>query len=180
SYDDMSVYVGRGVGGGSLVNGAMAVTPKRSYFTTVLPDVDADVMYETYFPRANRELGVNHIDADWFESCDCYQYARVSREAAHQAGFDTTFVPSVYDFDYMQREEACEVTRSALASEVIFGNNHGKRSLDKTYLAAALGTGNVTIRTLRTVVDIGSRSGGGYVLTVEQLDGAGDVVDTSQ
>ena len=40
--------------------------------------------------------------------------------------------------------------RSALASEVIYGNNYGKRSLDKTYLAAAAATGRLTISTLHT------------------------------
>src|SRR5699024_10637016 len=128
-YGEMSVYVGRGVGGGSLVNGAMAVTPKRSYFESILPEADANEMYDTYFPRADAALGVNHVDPDWFNSCASYCYARVSRAHADRAGFPTTFVPSVYDFDYMRREENGEVPRSALATEVIYGNNHGKRSL---------------------------------------------------
>lgn len=174
--DDMSVYVGRGVGGGSLVNGAMAVTPRRSYLEEILPGVDADEMYRTYFPRANAQLGVNEVDREWFETCDSYQYARLSRKHAERAGYRTAFVPSVYDFDYMRREEAGEVPKSALASEVIFGNNHGKRSLDKTYLAAALGTGNVTIKTLQEVRDIRRAADGTYRLTVRELDTAGAVV----
>ena len=68
NYDEMSVYVGRGVGGGSLVNGGMAVTPRRSYFEQMLPGVDAAEMYATWFPLANRTLGVNSIDPTWFES----------------------------------------------------------------------------------------------------------------
>src|SRR3569833_1604019 len=44
SFGDMAVYLGRGVGGGSLVNGAMAVTPERSYFEEILPRVDGNVM----------------------------------------------------------------------------------------------------------------------------------------
>jgi cholesterol oxidase len=173
---DMSVYVGRGVGGGSLVNGAMAVTPKRSYFEEILPRVNADEMYSVYFPRANAGLGSNHIDAGWFETCESYQFARVSRKHAQNAGYRTTFVPSVYDFDYMRREEANEVPRSALASEVIYGNNHGKRSLDKTYLAAALGTGHVTIRVLQEVRDISVEPDGSYLLTVREIDTTGKVL----
>ncbi|MEU3273383.1 GMC oxidoreductase [Saccharomonospora sp. NPDC006951] len=179
-HGDMSVYVGRGVGGGSLVNGAMAVTPRRTYFEEILPEVDAAEMYGTYFPRANAALGVNDIDPDWFETCSSYQYARVSRKHAVKAGLTTTFVPSVYDFDYMKREEAGEVPRSALGGEVIYGNNHGKRSLDKTYLAAALGTGNVTIRSLREVKAIRQGEDGGYVLSVDQLDETGGVTATTE
>ncbi|MBK1785747.1 GMC oxidoreductase [Prauserella cavernicola] len=179
-FGDMSVYVGRGVGGGSLVNGAMAVTPKRDYFEEILPEVDADEMYRTYFPRANAALGVNRIDPAWFETCESYKYARVSRRHADRAGLTTTFVPSVYDFDYLRREEAGEVPRSALASEVIYGNNHGKRSLDKTYLAAALGTGNVTIRTMSEVRAIRRQPDGTYALAVRERDDTGAEVATTE
>jgi cholesterol oxidase len=179
-FGDMSVYVGRGVGGGSLVNGAMAVVPKRSYFEQILPAVDADEMYNTYYPRANAGLGVNSVDPAWFETCDAYQFARVSRKHAQNTGLATTFVPSVYDFGYLEREEANDVPRSALASEVIYGNNYGKRSLDKSYLAAALGTGKVTIQTLHEVRDITRQPDGSYVLTVRQIDASGNVLATKQ
>ncbi|SFB61879.1 cholesterol oxidase [Amycolatopsis marina] len=179
-HGDMSVFLGRGVGGGSLVNGAMAVTPRRDYFAEVLPEVDADEMYGTYFPRANAELGVNEVDRDWFESCRSYAYARLSRKHAEKAGFTTAFVPSVYDFGHLEREEAQEVPRSALASEVIYGNNHGKLSLDKTYLAAALGTGNVTIQTLQEVRDITRQQDGSYTLSVRELNPDGGVLAVRQ
>ncbi|MBW5485517.1 GMC oxidoreductase [Streptomyces bambusae] len=174
-HGDMSVYVGRGVGGGSLVNGGMAPTPRRSYFSEVLPAVDADEMYGTYFPRARRMLGVNDIDPGWFESTQWYRFARVSRKHAHNAGLRTVFVPNVYDFDYMRREAAGQVPRSALAGEVIYGNNHGKKSLDKTYLAAALGTGNVTIETMQRVVGVRPDPAGGYVVTAQTGDLTGRV-----
>ncbi|MCC3767779.1 GMC oxidoreductase [Streptomyces sp. UNOC14_S4] len=175
-YPGMSVYVGRGVGGGSLVNGGMAVRPRRAYFEEILPQVDADAMYGTYFPRADAMLGVNHIDPDWFQESEWYRFARVSREHAARTGLRTAYVPNVYDFGYMRREATGEVPRSALATEVIYGNNHGKRSLDRTYLAAALGTGKVTIETLHTVRAIGRGPDGGYVLTVEQADAYGTLI----
>ncbi|MFI6283579.1 GMC oxidoreductase [Streptomyces sp. NPDC051018] len=179
-YGDMSVYVGRGVGGGSLVNGGMAVTPPRAYFSEVLPGVDADGMYGTYFPRARQMLGVNDIDPAWFESTEWYRFSRISRRHAHNAGLRTVFVPNVYDFDYMRREAAGQVTRSALAGEVIYGNNHGKRSLDKTYLAAALATGRVTIETMSRARAIRRDPGGGYVLTVDRSDLTGRVTETRE
>jgi cholesterol oxidase len=178
NFGDMAVYLGRGVGGGSLVNGAMAVTPERSRFEEILPRVDAGEMYGKYFPRANAALGVNVVDPAWFETCRSYQYARVSRKAARKAGFGTVFVPSVYDMDYLRREEAGEVPRSADASEVIYGNNHGKRSLDKSYLAAALGTGKVTIGALREVREILRQPDGTYALVVREIDEHGTVLGT--
>ncbi|OLR92335.1 GMC oxidoreductase [Actinokineospora bangkokensis] len=172
-FGDMSVYLGRGVGGGSLVNGAMAVVPKRDYFEEILPNVDADAMYGTYFPRARAMLGVNEVDQAWFEECDSYQYARLSRRHAQRAGLGTAFVPSTYDFAYMQQEEAGTAPRSALGSEVIYGNNHGKRSLDKSYLAAAVGTGKVTIAPLHEVREVERRADGTFVLTVRRIDPEG-------
>ncbi|MFF2351075.1 GMC oxidoreductase [Kitasatospora sp. NPDC058115] len=178
AYDQMSVYVGRGVGGGSLVNGGMAVQPRRSYFEEVLPQVDSQDMYDRYFPRANTMLRVNHIPPGWFEQTEWYQYARVSRAAAAKAGLGTVFVPNVYDFGYMQQEEAGTATKSALAGEVIYGNNHGKQSLDKTYLAAALGTGKVVIQTLHRVRTITRQADGTYLLGVDRIDTGGKVVET--
>ncbi|WP_427888208.1 GMC oxidoreductase [Kribbella sp. GL6] len=178
-YPNMDVYVGRGVGGGSLVNGGMAPTPQRAYFEKVLPNVDADAMYGRYFPLARRMLGVNTIDPRYLERSPVYQYARVSRKLAHQAGFRTAVVPNVYDFAYLEQEERNAVPRSALAGEVIYGNNHGKKSLDKTYLADALGTGNVTIRTLTRVTTI-HRQGAGYLVGLEQIDATGTVLRRSE
>ncbi|MGX1370625.1 cholesterol oxidase [Streptomyces canus] len=179
-FSDMSVFVGRGVGGGSLVNGSMAVTPLQSWFAEQFPTVDTAEMYSTYFPRARAMLGVNTIDPAWFESTEWYQFSRVSRKHAQKAGLRTTFVPSVYDFGYMQREAAGTATRSALGQEVIYGNNFGKKSLDKTYLASALGTGNVTIHTMEKVTGISRANDGSWVLTAERIDYTGAVVETKQ
>ncbi|MER6674193.1 GMC oxidoreductase [Streptomyces sp. NPDC000983] len=179
-FANISVFVGRGVGGGSLVNGGMAVTPLKSYFEEQFPSVDSDEMYGTYFPRARSMLGVNSIDPAWFESSEWYRYTRISRKHATNAGLRTTFVPNVYDFGHMQREAAGTAPRSALAGEVMYGNNHGKRSLDKSYLAAALGTGNVTIHTLERATSIRRAADGTYLLTAQRIDETGAVVETKE
>jgi cholesterol oxidase len=172
------VYQGRGVGGGSLVNGGMAVTPKRENFGAVLPSVNADEMYNTYYPRANAALGVSTIDPAWFESTACYQYSRVGRKHAGRSGFPFVFVPDVYDWDYMKQEAAGTVPKSALAGEILYGNNAGKKSLQRTYLAQARATGRVTISPLHRVTSVTPASGGGYTVTMEQLNTNGDTIAT--
>ncbi|MFD6220798.1 GMC oxidoreductase [Nocardia asteroides] len=179
NFGGIRVYQGRGVGGGSLVNGGMAVTPKRENFGAILPSVNPDEMYATYYPRANSALGVNSIDQNWFESAECYQFARVGRKHAERSGFGWTFVPNVYDFEYMKKEQANTVRRSALAGEVIYGNNAGKRSLDKTYLAAATGTGKVTIAAQHMVTGV-TPSGGGYEVELAQIDTQGRTTATKK
>ncbi|MBC6446181.1 GMC oxidoreductase [Actinokineospora xionganensis] len=175
-FGGITVYQGRGVGGGSLVNGGMAVTPRRERFAAVLPSVNADEMYDRYYPRANAGLGVNHVDVAWWETADCYQFARVGRKHAQRSGFAFVFVPNVYDFDYMKREAAGLAPKSALAGEVIYGNNHGKRTLRQTYLARALATGKVTISPLHEVTSVAPAAGGGYVVVMNRLDTGGAVV----
>ncbi|MET7622180.1 GMC oxidoreductase [Streptomyces sp. NPDC005408] len=172
------VYQGRGVGGGSLVNGGMAVTPKRENFSAVLPSVNADEMYGTYYPRANAGLGVSTVDPAWFETAECYQYARVGRKHAQRSGFPFVFVPDVYDWDYMKQEAAGTVPKSALAGEILYGNNYGKKSLEKTYLAQARATGKVTISPLHKVTSVAPAAGGGYTVVIEQINTNGDTTAT--
>ncbi|MEV0224832.1 GMC oxidoreductase [Streptomyces sp. NPDC050704] len=172
------VYQGRGVGGGSLVNGGMAVTPRRENFGAVLPSVDADEMYDVYYPRANAGLGVGTVDPTWFETADCYRYARVGRKHAQRSGFPFVFVPDVYDWDYMEQEAAGTVPRSALAGEILYGNNHGKKSLRQTYLAQAEATGRVSISPLHKVTSVTPAVGGGYTVVIDRLDTGGSTTAT--
>ncbi|TDV54197.1 GMC oxidoreductase [Actinophytocola oryzae] len=171
------VYQGRGVGGGSLVNGGMAVTPKRENFGGVLPSVNPDEMYSTYYPRANAELGVNNVDPAWWETVDCYQYARVGRKHAQRSNFAFTLVPNVYDMNYMKQEAAGTATKSAVDGEILYGNNYGKKSLQKTYLAKARATGRVQISTLHRVTSV-SPSGSSYRVVIEQLNTDGSIAAT--
>lgn len=177
-FSGITVYQGRGVGGGSLVNGGMAVTPKRENFGAILPTVNADEMYSTYYPRANSGLGVGTIRPAWFDSVDCYKYARVGRKQAQRSGFPFVFVPDVYDWDYMEQEAAGTAPKSALAGEILYGNNYGKKSLQKTYLAQVMATGNVTISPLHKVTSVTPASAGGYTVVIDQLQTDGSTAAT--
>lgn len=75
----------------------------------------------------------------------------------------------------MEREYRNEVPRSALAGEVIYGNNHGKNSLDKTYLKKALATGNLTILDLHQVNHI-AQAPDGYSMQVTNITTKGEAV----
>ena len=177
-FSGITVYQGRGVGGGSLVNGGMAVTPRRENFGAVLPSVNAAEMYDVYYPRANAGLGVNQVDPAWWESAACYQYARVGRKHAQRSGFPFVFVPNVYDWDYMKQEAAGAVPRSALEGEVLYGNNHGKKTLRKTYLAQAEATGRVSISPLHKVTSVTPAAGGGYTVLIDEINTSGDTTAT--
>ncbi|MFT3922195.1 MAG: GMC oxidoreductase [Myxococcales bacterium] len=172
---EMRVYQGRGVGGGSLVNMALYLAPDRSMFERTLPAVDADAFYGTYLPRAKMMLHAGSASQRMIDS-EFYRYSRVGIELARNAGFKWAQLQSGYDFDYMERELDNQVPRSALGGEAGFGNNYGKRSLDKTYLAEALGTGLLTLHALHIVKRIKPNGAGGYVVEVENIDLKGSVL----
>jgi cholesterol oxidase len=176
-FSGITVYQGRGVGGGSLVNGGMAVTPRQENFGAILPTVNPAEMYNTYYPRANAGLGVNNIDQTWWETVNCYQYSRVGRKHAQRSAFPFMFVPNVYDMEYMKQEAAGSVPKSAVAGELLYGNNHGKKTLPKTYLAQAKATGRLAISALHRVTSV-QPAGASYTVVIEQIDTNGDTVAT--
>lgn len=176
-FANMKVYVGRGIGGGSLVNGGMAVTPRRSFFEKVLPQVDAEEMYNVYFPRANSGLRVNDPAMDVVMNSPWYQFARVSADQAKRAGIGHVMVPNVYDFDYMRKEVYGQVPRSALDKQVIFGNDYGKNSLPKTILKEALATGRVNVIPMTEVRSIERAPEGAFRLQTKTIDFNGNLIE---
>ena len=173
---DIDVFCGRGVGGGSLVNMAMLVTPPQDVLQSVLPTVDWTQMMSTYYPRALAMLKANTISQDFFDTTPWYEYSRVGHAAAMAAGFDAEFLPSGYDYTYMQKEAAGQVPASALNDEAGFGNNYGKQSLDKTYIADAITTGNLTIESLHIVKQIQQNPDGSYLVIANAIDIEGTLV----
>jgi cholesterol oxidase len=175
-FEHIKIYAGRGVGGGSLVNGGMAVQPKKDYFKEIFPRLDADLFWEKYYPMAKKQLDVNEIPERFYEQSPYYKFARIGEKEAQKAGFKVVKVPNVYSFKYMEQEQAGMVPKSALAKEVIYGNNHGKQSLDKTYLYKARQTGLLTILDLHQAVSIEKLSSGQYEVRVEMTDTDGTVI----
>lgn len=172
--DDMRVFVGRGVGGGSLVNLATYIIPRRDIFERQLPSVDADEMYDVYFPRAMAGLDGSQVPEDLIEE-KCYRYSRVGIEAAEGAGIQVDRLYTGYDYDYMRQEIDGDVPASALAGEAMYGNNYGKKSLDKTYLADAMSSGLLTILALHEATGIRPTSSG-YVVYAKEIDICGNLL----
>lgn len=174
--EQMDAYVGRGVGGGSLVNLAIYVEPQRNVFKQAFPEVDADSMYKTYYPRAKAMLKAAEVPGSIVFNAEGYQYARVGRAAAEKVGIAVSLCTSGYDYDYMAKEIAGTVPKSAMGGEAGFGNNYGKRSLDQTYIADAMGTGLLTIMSLTEVRKITRDPSGEYVVHCKQIDIDGKVL----
>ena len=176
---EMRVFQGKGVGGGSLVNMAIYLPPEKEMLEKALPSVDPDSFYSTYLPRAMDMLGPGKASQRLIDS-KAYLYSRVGMELADAVGQQCTQLQSGYDMDYMEQELDGQVPLSALGGEAGFGNNYGKKSLDKTYLADALGTGRLTIHALHVVKQIKTDPSGGYVVEVDNIDVSGNVLERKE
>jgi cholesterol oxidase len=172
-----AVFRGTAVGGGSMVNAAIAAIPTPDQVRATFPDIDPGAFLGTYIERAKSMLRISYRDMDWFESTPWFQYARVGRQYAAAAGYRVDYNGSAYSFDYMQREEAGLVPRSALNFEQQYGNNYGRfGSVDATYIAAALATGKVTLKPLTAVTGVRREPSGEYVVSTLEIDRPKSVV----
>lgn len=172
-YENVQVYLGKGIGGGSIANGGMTVTPDKAYLKEIFGRTEVQLplerLYGELFPLANKELGMHHIPEDLLQS-KWYKFARVGVKEGEAAGFTPVKVPNLYDFDHLRKEIETGKERSATDVEVIYGNNHGKRDLTKTYLKKALATGNVSIFPLHRADYIEKLEDGTYLVHVSQTD----------
>ncbi|OBA94679.1 cholesterol oxidase [Mycobacteriaceae bacterium 1482268.1] len=166
-----SVFRGIAVGGGSMINAAIAAVPTPDQVRAAFPDIPAEEFLDTYMGRAADVLKINQRDMEWFEQTPYFQYARVGRQYAQTAGYGVDYNASAYSFEYMKKEETGQVPRSALDFEQQYGNNFGRfGSVDQTYIAAALATGNVTLRPLTEVTGIRREPSGEYVVSIREID----------
>lgn len=173
--DTMRISLGRGFGGGSLVNLAVYVKPIREVLARTLPTIRMDEMYDVYYPRALGYLQASQVPTDLIDA-DLYQYSRTGIAQAEAIGIDTVRVTSGYDYDYLRKEIEGSVPPSASIGEGGFGNNYGKLSLDKTYFAEAMGTGLLTIHTLHEVDRI-AKADRGYLIHTREIDIDGNVLE---
>lgn len=180
-YGAHSVFRGIGVGGGSLVNAAIAAVPTESQIRETFPDIDPAEFLGTYIERAKSSLRISYRDMDWFEQAPCFQYARVGRKYAEAAGYGVDYNGSAYSFDYLKKEAAGEVPRSSLNFEQGYGSNYGRfGSVDQTYIADALATGSVTLKPLTEVTDIEREPNGEWLVRTKEIDRWGKVVEQSE
>ena len=179
-YDDIQVYRGTAVGGGSIVYGGISVQPPEGLFYEIFPQGISYQELVPYYELVRKMLHITTVPAD-VEAQPFYDYAREFSKDAANAGLDVMPVEQATDWDIVRSEIAGTVSPSAIIGESVYGINSGaKNSLDQNYLPMAGATGNVTIHPLHRVMDIVQESNGRYGITVEEIDEAGGVRQTKK
>ncbi len=96
TYGAHDVFRGIAVGGGSMVNAAIAAIPTPEQVHAAFPDIDPAEFLGTYVERAKATLRISYRDMDWFEQTPWFQYARVGRSTPRRpaTGSTTTAAPT--------------------------------------------------------------------------------------
>jgi cholesterol oxidase len=173
-FQNMNVYRNICLGGGSISNGGVLLKPTAEHFKKFMfNDIDFNEL-NNYYNKVQNMLSATQMPDDLFNS-SYYKFAQIAKLHATNAGLDFTHALSFYDFEKWRKETLGEIPKSALIGELLYGNNNNiKNTLDKNYLALALGTGNLTIKTLTRVDDIAVSSDGTYKLNTSTIDENGN------
>ncbi|MFN8239092.1 MAG: GMC oxidoreductase [Chitinophagales bacterium] len=171
----MDIFRGTGLGGGSLVYGAMlprAVEPK---WNVHFSDIPFQEMTSKWYPKVEAMMTISQVPTDLFNS-EYYRFSRVGLQQATDAGYGHFLIPSGFDFNLMRQEFNGNLGKSVTNGEMILGVNNGsKKSLDKNYIPAAIGTGNVTVKTQHSVASIRQLPNETYEVSANEIDNTGNI-----
>lgn len=180
-FQNMNIYRNVCLGGGSISNGGVLLEPQETHFNQYISNtINYQELKNKYFPKVRSMLSASKMPDDLFNS-NYYKFAQVCKEHALNAGFNVVHADSFYNFDIWRKETQNTVPKSALNGELLYGNNNGiKNSLDRNYLSDALGTGNLTIKTLSKVIEISYNiDTEKYLVIIERIDENGNLQEVT-
>jgi cholesterol oxidase len=179
--DGITIGCGAGVGGGSLVYTGCTVQPPRRYFEALWPSgISYAELDKVYYPKVRSMISARTVPVDVYRTKP-FTHSRTFDQQLAAAGYPTTPVPSIFNWDKVRGELSGKLRPSAIIGESTFGNSDGaKNDMTQTYLPLALETGRVSISPLTEVTSITTRPGGGYLVEVRHLCADGGVARTEQ
>jgi len=175
-YNNMKVYRGTCLGGGSVVYGCMLPQANEMLWPDEFPDISYAEMDQVWYPKVRSIIPVSVVPDDILAS-EYYQFARVAFEHCDKAGVQRFYIPAGVDFNSIREEIEGRARKYLTNGDLLYGVNSGaKHSVDRNYIPAAVGTGKLTIQTLSKVHHIVQLSDGRYEVHIERIDTTGNVV----
>ncbi|KFK96727.1 MULTISPECIES: GMC oxidoreductase [unclassified Serratia (in: enterobacteria)] len=173
-YANMTVWRGAAVGGGSVIFTGVMIQPERQYFDAIFGGgVNYDEMDKKYYPLVRKMLNLNSIPLDIYNSAP-FGHSRVWDQQSRKAGYTTSPIDSIFNWDVIRAELTGRSLPSAIAGASNHGNSNGaKYDLNQNYLKQAEATGLTTIYPGHEVSDI-SWDGRRYLISVIQSSPEGN------
>ncbi len=175
---NLTAIVAAGVGGGSLVYQGMTLQPSEELFSTWFPaGIDYAQMNSVYYPRVAQMLQIETAPDELINS-PTYLASRIFAANVQSAGYELSKIPMPIDWTYALAELNGDMKPSYTNGDCALGvNNGGKHSVDVTYIAQALATGNVTVAAQHNVTDIARAANGAWTVHVDVTDETGTVLE---
>ena len=178
-YDNMTVWRGACVGGGSVIFTGVMIQPDKQYFDALFQNrVNYAEMDAVYYPRVRRMLNLSSMPDDVYQSRP-FGHSRAWDEHVRMAGYTPSKIDSLFNWSIIRKELAGRVRRSATIGLSNHGNSNGaKYDLNQNYLRQAEATGLAKVYAGQNVQSIGW-DGNRYVVEVISRSVTGEQLDRS-
>jgi cholesterol oxidase len=172
-YDNMTVWRGACVGGGSVIFTGVMIQPDREYFDALFQGrVQYDELNDIYYPRVRQMLNLSSMPEDIYQSAP-FGHSRAWDDHVRMAGYTPTRIDSLFNWSVVRSELTGDVRKSATIGLSNHGNSNGaKYDLNQNYLRLAEATGLTKVYPGQEVQEIGW-DGHRYVVEVISQDVTG-------
>ena len=165
-YQNMTVWRGACVGGGSVIFTGVMIQPEQRYFDAIFGgQVNYAEMNSVYYPRVRRMLNLSSMPQDIYQSGP-FGHARAWDDHVQKAGYTPTRIDSLFNWSVLRDELQGRAKPSATVGLSNHGNSNGaKFDLNQNYLKYAEATGKAKVYGGQEVLSIGW-DGSRYVVDV--------------
>jgi cholesterol oxidase len=165
-YENMTVWRGACVGGGSVIFTGVMIQPDREYFDAIFQGrLGYEEMEKVYYPRVRRMLNLSSMPEDIYQSGP-FGHSRAWDDHVRMAGYAPSRIDSIFNWSVIRAELDGRARKSATVGLSNHGNSNGaKFDLNQNYLRYAEATGLAKVFAGQEVQGIGW-DGNRYVVEV--------------
>jgi cholesterol oxidase len=178
-YDNMTIWRGACVGGGSVIFTGVMIQPEQQYFDALFKGlVSYEELDSVYYPRVRSMLNLSTMPEDIYLSGP-FGHSRAWDDHVRQAGYEPTRIDSLFNWSVIRSELNGTVKKSATIGLTNHGNSNGaKYDLNQNYLRWAEDTGRAKVYPGQEVQSIGW-DGSHYLVEVISRSVTGELLKRS-
>jgi cholesterol oxidase len=178
-YDEMTVWRGACVGGGSVIFTGVMIQPDQKYFDALFQGrVSYAELDALYYPRVRQMLNLSSLPEDIYQTSP-FGHSRAWDEQARMAGYEPTAIDSLFNWSVLRSELDGSVRKSATIGLSNHGNSNGaKYDLNQNYLRWAEATGLAKVYAGQEVQSIGW-DGNRYLVELISRSVAGELLGSA-
>jgi cholesterol oxidase len=175
-YENMTVWRGACVGGGSVIFTGVMIQPDQDYFEEIFQgNLSYTDMVDVYYPRVKQMLNLSTMPDDVYQS-NPFGHSRAWDEHVRMAGYESSPIDSIFNWSVIRSELSGDVRKSATIGLTNHGNSNGaKFDLNQNYLRSAEATGLAKVYPGQEVESIGW-DGSRYIVDIVSREITGEVL----